>query len=203
MDSINIILSYFEELKIHGKPLEKMAYMFATIRHEVGADMVPIQENLNYSAQRLVKVWPSRFPSIRYATEYANNPNKLADRVYDGRLGNGKGEGYKYRGRGYIQLTGRVNYEKFAKLTNLDLINDPDLALYPEAGIFILSLGMDKGLFTGKKLRDYINTKKIDYYNARSIVNSDKGRVGNKIAKDANKFEKILNYALQKDEDVV
>lgn len=72
-------------------------------------------ENLNYSAQRLTQVWPSRFPSIEDATPYAHNQKALADKVYNGRMGNvmGTDDGYNFRGGGPIQLTGRSAYAAF------------------------------------------------------------------------------------------
>jgi putative chitinase len=92
-----------------------------------------VQENLHYSAQRLTEVWPSRFPTIEDATPYAENPQKLADKVYGGRDGNTEdGDGFKYRGRGIIQVTFKDNYERCGKALNLDLINHPDLLLEPE-----------------------------------------------------------------------
>lgn len=75
------------------------------------------EENLNYSAKRLTEVWPSRFPSIAVAEPYARNPEKLANRVYAGRMGNGpeiSGDGWKFRGQGPGQLTGRSNVTGFA-----------------------------------------------------------------------------------------
>jgi putative chitinase len=75
-------------------------------------------ENLNYSAQRLTQVWPKRFPSIATANLYAHNPEKLANNVYANRMGNGpesSGDGWKFRGSGLFQLTGRANYTRFAQ----------------------------------------------------------------------------------------
>ncbi len=78
---------------------------------------------------------------------------------------------YPYYGRGYVQLTWKSNYEKYAKITGLDLVNNPDLALEPDTALFILVHGMRTGAFTGKKLADYINAEEVDFYNARRVVN--------------------------------
>jgi putative chitinase len=112
---------------------------------------------------------------------------------YDGRkdLGNTqKGDGYKYRGRGFCQITGRANYAKFTELTGFDLVFNPDLALDPQVAFKILTAGMFGGLFTGKKLSDYINAKKTDYKGARRIINGQDRAA--EIAELATQFESIL-----------
>ena len=97
------------------------------------ANFTHLQENLNYSAQRLMQVWPSRFPYIIAAEPYAHNPEKLANFVYAGRMGNLQdGDGYTYRGRGLIQITGREMYTKCGNALGIDLIDNPDLLLTPE-----------------------------------------------------------------------
>jgi len=192
VDSIDAILNCFDKITIKIKPIEKMAYMLATVRHECGPEMLPITENLNYSARRITQVWPGRFPTIDSAVPYANAPERLGNRVYGGRLGNGVLEGFKYRGRGFVQITGYVNYKKFSELLGVDLIANPDLAKDRFVGAKILVTGMIDGLFTGRKLSGFITSGGVDYVNARSIINADVGRVGASIAKDAEKFEKIL-----------
>ena len=102
-------------------------------------------ENLNYSAQRLLKVFPKYFKGVD-PTPYANNPTKIGNRVYANRMGNGSeasGDGYRFRGRGYIQLTGRNNYTSFSKFIGEDCVANPDLlaTTYPlaSAGFFFNS----------------------------------------------------------------
>lgn len=78
---------------------------------------------------------------------------------------------YPYYGRGFIQITWKSNYIKFGKLLDIDLVNDPDLALDIDYAIFILVYGMKHGTFTGKKLEDYINDDTVNFNSARRIVN--------------------------------
>lgn len=85
-------------------------------------------ENLNYSAKRLMEVFPKYF-TTEQAKVYANNPEKIGNRVYANRMGNGpeqSGDGYRYRGRGALQVTGKDNYTALGKYLNIDLISDPD-----------------------------------------------------------------------------
>jgi len=91
-------------------------------------------EDLLYSAERLVAVWPKRFTAAT-APSYARNPEKLANFIYANGNGNGNessGDGWRFRGRGYIQLTGRGNYAKYGRLIGVDLIAQPDVAATPE-----------------------------------------------------------------------
>ena len=93
-------------------------------------------ESLNFKTPlRLMKVWPKRFPTEASAIPYVDNESKLANFVYAGRLGNGdaaSGDGFKFRGRGIIQITGRSNYAAVGKELNIDLIADPDRLLTQE-----------------------------------------------------------------------
>lgn len=91
-----------------------------------------MEENLNYSAERIVEVWPSRFPSVNDARPYARNPEALANKIYGGRIGNlAPGDGWRYRGRSPIQITGRANYERVGDLMGQNLVGIPDLLSQP------------------------------------------------------------------------
>ena len=94
--------------------VNRTAAFLAQVAHE-SANFSRLTENLNYSAQALMTVWPSRFDA-ETAAAYARNPEKIANKVYANRLGNGdeaSGDGWRYRGRGLIQLTGKENYQNF------------------------------------------------------------------------------------------
>jgi putative chitinase len=109
-----------------------VAHVMAQISHECGAGHDAV-ENLNYSAGRMMQVWPSRFPTMASAAPYAANPRALANKVYNGRMGNASGsdDGWNFRGRGAAQTTGREGYARLAKATGLDLVNHPDLVNDP------------------------------------------------------------------------
>lgn len=120
----------------------RLAHFLAQCAHE-SANFTALRENLNYSAQSLRKVFGKYFPTDALANAYARQPEKIANRVYGGRMGNGdeaSGDGFKFRGRGYIQLTGKSNYKLFGDFIGDDLIANPDLVAtkYPltSAGFF-------------------------------------------------------------------
>jgi putative chitinase len=115
----------------------RMAHFLAQCAHE-SANFTALKENLNYSADGLRKIFPKYFPTIDFATKYARQPEKIANRVYASRMGNGdelSGEGYKFRGRGFIQLTGKSNYQAFSTFIGEDCVANPDLVAtkYPLA----------------------------------------------------------------------
>lgn len=103
----------------------------AQVLHE-SAMLERLTENLNYSAERMLQVWPRRFRTLADALPYERNPEALANKVYGGRLGNrDPGDGWRYRGRGLIMVTGRDNYARLEQTCGLRLLANPDLLAQP------------------------------------------------------------------------
>jgi putative chitinase len=154
VSGLDNLLSYLE-LDPGVTDVRWAAYMLATLKHECADTFQPITER---------------------------GPKSYFDKYETGtpigkRLGNtAKGDGYLFRGRGYVQITGRANYQKMTQNLALtgdeDLVLHPDCALHPDVAYRIMSYGMRKGSFTGKKLADYIDGTKADYLNARRIINA-------------------------------
>ncbi len=160
--------------------LKQFAYMLATLKHETANTFRPITElgSVNYFN--------------RYDPILADTAARRATARANGNLA--RGDGYKYRGRGYVQITWKNNYKKLGDALGYDLVDLPDEALNPAIAYKIMSYGMRKGIFTGKKLSDYLNDAGTDYVNARRIINgTDQAE---KIAGYAEKFEKALKAAV-------
>jgi hypothetical protein len=159
------------------KDLRWAAYMLATVKHECANRWMPITE----------------FGRRDYFNKY--EPTTRIGKS----LGNTQpGDGFLYRGRGYVQITGRANYKRLTKALGLgpteDLEADPDQALRPVIAYRITSYGMRNGAFTGKKLADYLNATATDYRNARRIINGvDQAAL---IAGYATTLEGILRQAV-------
>lgn len=168
-------------------PLTHIAYMLGTAYLETGATMQPIKENLNYSAQGLLKTFPKYFtPPV--ATAYQRQPERIANRAYANRMGNGteaSGDGWKYRGRGLVQITGYHNYSRFG------IADKPDDALNDEVATRIMFDGMTNGTFTGKRLADYFKDGAADWVGARRIIN------GQDRAKDIANYSQIFYKAIK------
>ena len=131
MEALNLSKKYNTLLKKNkvNTPL-RLAHFFAQMMHE--SNLKPIIEDLRYSSQTLARVFKKYFPTIALANEYAYKPEKIANRVYANRMGNGStesGEPWKYIGRGFIQITGKDNYKMLSKDTGIDYVNNPDLLL--------------------------------------------------------------------------
>jgi predicted chitinase len=123
-----------------------LAYMLATVYHETAKTFEPIEE----FGKGLRRVYGEK---IKQSKKRYTVPDKL------------------YYGRGFVQLTWYENYDKFGKLLNIDLLNEPEQALKLDVSIDILFIGMIEGLFTGVALDRYFNDKREDWTNARKIIN--------------------------------
>jgi putative chitinase len=126
----------FADFGIAQRPI-RLHYFLAQIGHESGGLTIAV-ENLSYSAKRLTAVWPSRFKTAAAAQPYARNPQALANKVYANRMGNGppeSGDGWRFRGRGYIQITGRKAYRTVGAIAGEDLETHPELAAAPELAL--------------------------------------------------------------------
>jgi len=102
--------------------------------HECG-HFKTLEENLNYRAEALMKLWPKRFPLLEIAKQYERNPRKIANKVYADRMGNrdeASGDGYRFRGRGCIQLTGHSGYYHAGQALGVDFVMEPDLVATPQ-----------------------------------------------------------------------
>jgi putative chitinase len=139
-DEVDAFLTYGEQaLRDAGimQGMNRLHYFLAQLGHE-SEGLTHKEENLNYSATGLMKTWPSRFPTLEFAKKYERNPEKIANFVYGGRMGNvNPGDGYRFRGRGYIQLTGRETYRDIGRIAGLDLESNPELASKPEHAVRI------------------------------------------------------------------
>ena len=112
----------------------QMAMFIGQCSHECGNFRL-LEENLNYKAATLMKLWPRRFPTLEKANEYSGNPKKIANSVYCSRMGNrdeNSGDGFRFRGRGIIQITGHSSYFHAGKALGVDLVSNPDLASNPK-----------------------------------------------------------------------
>lgn len=160
VDGLNVLLAATAAL-----PIEQRAYVLATAYHETARTMQPITE---YGGR-------SYFDKYEPGTSIGHS------------LGNTvAGDGYRFRGRGYVQITGRANYMKASVATAADLLADPDRALEPEIAAKIIVSGMTHGWFTGKKMADYGH----DYRQMRRVVNgTDRAEL---IAGYARTFEAAL-----------
>jgi len=140
--SLGIPIGFLEPLnecfdKFEINTPTRQASFLGQVMHESN-HLKTLVENLNYGAKGLMGTWSKRFPTMEIAAQYERQPEKIANKVYADRLGNGSeesGEGWKYRGRGAIQCTGKSNYEACGKSLGLDLIGSPELLEQPSGAI--------------------------------------------------------------------
>lgn len=141
----------------------RICHFLAQLIHESGQFKLLV-ENLNYSAEGLIRTWPSRFNSHN-ANLYARQPEKIANFVYANRLGNGNtasGDGWKYRGRGLIQITGRSNYNTYGDIIGVDLVNFPERAVEVQ-----IASELAGAYWTAKKLNTYADSDNINEITTR------------------------------------
>lgn len=188
VDGINAILEGAKHL-----PITHVAYLLATSWLETGTKMQPVTENLNYSVEGLLKTFGRHRITEAQARHYGRTNNQpanqqvIANIIYGGEWGRKNlgntlpNDGWDFRGRGLVQITGRTNYAKY------DLLNRPDDANKLSVAVRMLVDGSEKGLYTGKKLSDFLPS---DYVGARQVINGkDKA---SEIAGYARHFENAL-----------
>lgn len=125
----------------------RLAHFLGQLAHE-SQGFLRLEENLNYSATRLMQMWPARFPTLELAARYAHQPEKIANFVYGGRLGNvAPGDGWRYRGRGFIMTTGLENYDRTGARVRQNLVLFPELLLEPAIAVAAsIDYWMNRGL---------------------------------------------------------
>ena len=179
VDAVEVLLSQIEQdSRFAGTETDRrqLAYCLATFKWETAHTMEPLDEHGS-----------SSYFNTRYG------PQTKVGKV----LGNTQpGDGARFHGRGYVQITGRRNYSKAKALTGIDLLSEPDRAKNPELAYKIAIQGMIDGWFTGKKLSQFIKDgQPPDYENARTIINGhDKALI---IADLARRFNEVLLAAMK------
>jgi predicted chitinase len=181
VEGLNAIADGMESDKELSDP-RHAAYMLATAWHETAFTMLPIVE-------RGPRSYFDKYDPVR-----ADTP-KRRERARE--MGNvQEGDGYRYRGRGYVQLTWRNNYALAGRVLNVDQVDSPDLALQPGLAYRIMSRGMIEGWFTGKKLSDYIHGSKADFIQARRVINGTDEAAA--IARYAERYRGIIEASMAK-----
>jgi len=171
VDGINAILDAWDRRT--NTDLRQLAYMLATTKHETAHTMQPINEHGGDAY------------FFRMYDRDGERPEVARQ------LGNiASGDGARFHGRGYVQLTGRTNYHKMSALVGADLVANPDLALEPDVAAVILMEGMERGMFTGVGLSRYFNPMACDWVQARRIIN------GTDCAAQIAEIAKAFNVAL-------
>jgi len=141
---------------------ERLAHMVGQCAHE-SMGFTVTEERLSYSASRLMQVWPSRYPTMAVAEQYARNPRKLANHTYGGRNGNIEpDDGWKYRGRGWLQLTGRDNYKRTGAALGIDLECRPELAEDSATAWKIAAYYLDNHRREGKTAFEWADLRRAD-----------------------------------------
>ena len=177
VDGYNFILDEFDCRTDLSLPM--MAYILATAKWETASTMQPIAE-YGRGASRSYGKWRTNSRGISYCYKNGSKETVYTQAEYD----------HLYYGRGYVQLTWWDNYKRMSDLLGVDMLNNPDLNLQCDISVKVMITGMQRGMFTGKKLSGYFTSTKKDYVNARRIINgTDKM---DEIARIAEKFERAL-----------
>jgi putative chitinase len=159
------LLETFDKYQINT-PRRQACFIGQTM-HESGSFKFT-KENLNYSAKALMATWPSRFPDLAIAMQFERQPEKIANKVYSGRMGNTEdGDGAKYIGRGLIQITGKENYTHCGQALGIDLVSNPQLLEEPRyaalsAGWFWNKKGLNALADDGTSNAFEVMTKRIN-----------------------------------------
>jgi putative chitinase len=136
-DLVNDMNEVFEDAANNLDTAHRQAAFIAQCAHESGS-FCHVSENLNYKAEGLTKIFHKYFPTLEEANAYAHNSEKIGNKIYANRMGNGdedSGDGYKYHGRGFIQLTGKSNYEHCGAAIGVDLVENPDYLTTPKGAL--------------------------------------------------------------------
>ena len=174
VDGFNVLLSAIEE---RCSSVPEAAYLLATAWHETAFTMQPVRETLASSDEDAIA--RLEFAWRRGKLRSVKNPYWRKDR-----------EGQSWLGRGYVQLTHRQNYERMGRRLGVDLVSNPGLAMVPSISADILIVGAQEGLFTGRRLSEFVGAGKRDYTSARRVINGlDKA---GKIAEYARGFERAI-----------
>jgi putative chitinase len=166
----------FEKYQINTP--KRQACFIGQTMHESGGYKF-LRENLNYSAKALMNTWPSRFPDMDTAEKFERQPEKIANKVYSGRMGNTEdGDGAKYIGRGLIQLTGKDNYKAFGDAIGEDLVANPQLVEEPRYA------ALSAGWFWNKRgLNALADLTPMDITTMTVRINGGKIGIDDRIAK--------------------
>lgn len=171
VEGLNFLLTKLDESKVFNLASE-YAYILATVKHETAETFRPVVEGYWMKSNRLQKLY----------NYYRLNNRGALNTIFPAGI-----EGHTYEGRGYVQLTHNFNYDRFGLLTS------PDDALQPETAWHVLEKGMSEGMFTGKKLGDYVNESSTDYTRARKVINGmDRASL---IAGYANNFYNCIEFS--------
>lgn len=179
-NAFSIVSNILKELGKYSP--EAHAVILANIRGEAGMDLVPRPEDMSYSPARLLEVFPDKVKTLENAKKIVQSQEDIGNVVYGNRLGNKPNEGFKYRGRGYLQITGKENYKRIGDAIKEDLVNNPDLASDPVIAKKILKY------MIAKMIKNGVNLKSI----AKVTASVGPAQLKERIEQRTNWYNKIL-----------